>query len=138
MGRTGNLLRQMGKQTAKYTITGEWLEQHDREVIAAYRRTHEAEIKKEDAESTERINKAWFENAQGAMSFWLAVSVRILIEDFNWKPPRYKNARQTKTERYSNLLIDKINEISHNPRGFRNYSEETRELYGIEFHLEEE
>ncbi len=137
MGRTGDLLRQKGKQSAKYTVTGEWLENHDRLVIEQYEKSRAEDRKREEKENVQHVNNAWKENATAAMSFWLAVSVRILIEEFNWKPPRYKNARQTRTERYSNTLIDKINEISEDPRGFRKYAEETRELYGIEFSLTE-
>lgn len=137
MGKRYDELRRQKDQRTIRTFTEEQLKEHDRQVIEAYKRVHADEMKREEAENTQHINNAWKENAQGVMSFWLAVSVRILIEQFNWKPPKWKKARMTRTERYSNALIDKINEISTKPRGFREYSEETRELYGIEFSLEE-
>lgn len=138
MGKSGSRLRQEGKRSATYTFTGEQLEAHDRAVIEAYKKSREIELKREEAENDRHISNAWKENASAVMSFWLAISCRVLIEQFGWKPPRFTNARKTRLERYGIALVDKINELSHNPRGFRQYSEETREVYGIEFHLDEE
>ena len=69
MGKSGILLRQMGKKTATYTFTGEQLEAHDRAVIEAYKKSRDSQLKREEKENDAHISNAWKENAVAAMSF---------------------------------------------------------------------
>jgi len=151
MGRNGNALRAAKKLNAVYNppkITGRWLEEHDRQVIEAYKRDIEARMQRTaDRYVREYFNKIGAEFNSGdededvhtMMSYLLSVSVRVLIEDFGWKPPRCANCRKTKTERFMNRVVEVIDDIrSDDTKDIRDYAKETEDMYGIAFRMKEE
>ena len=141
MGKKGDLLRQLKKQQAVYTFTGEELEAHDRQVVAARLEAAKSLAVKEAAEidrqreleMREHVDKVWEENAVTLMSYFLALSCRVLVEHFGWKPPGPRG-RNVRIMRYGAELVNELNRLTKVSKGaLREYAKETKELYGIEF-----
>ena len=156
MGKKGQLLREAKKKTVTYTFTAEQLDAHDRLVI----KEHEAHLISKVQPSVE---KAWAEreasakkviqdewdarakefqdnddsdNFMNLLQYFCAISCRVLIEHFRWKPiPKEgKYDRRNRTMRYADLLADEIGKISADEMmDIRRYSEQTYELYGVRF-----
>lgn len=149
MGRNGDAIRAAKKLNAVYNppkITGQWLAEHDRQVIEAYKRDIEGRMQRTaDRYVREYFDKIGEEFNSGdedadvhtMMSYLLSVSVRVLIEDFGWKPPRYQNCRKTKTERFAERVLEVIDDIRNDERkDIRDYAKETADLYGVRFTME--
>lgn len=146
MGRKGDALRAAKKQATSYVITGKWLEEHDRQVIESYKR----DIKGRMMQTANEYVRDYFEKVEAefytgdedndahmVVNYLLSVSVRVLIEDFGWKPPRFANCRRTKTERFVNRVPEVIDDIrSDDNKDIRDYAKETADLYGISFTME--
>lgn len=146
MGRKGDALRAAKKQATSYLITGKWLEEHDRQVIESYKR----DIKGRMMQTANQYVRDYFEKVEAefytgdedndahmVVNYLLSVSVRVLIEDFGWKPPRFANCRRTKTERFVNRVLEVIDDIrSDDNKDIRDYAKETADLYGIRFTME--
>ena len=146
MGRKGDALRAAKKQTPSYVITGKWLEEHDKQVIEGYKRDIEGRMLKTANEYVRHyFDKIGAEFNTGdedndthtVINYLLSVTVRVLIEDFGWKPPRCANCRRTKTERFVNRVLEVIDDIrSDDKKDIRDYAKETADLYGIRFTME--
>lgn len=146
MGRKGDALRAAKKQATSYVITGKWLEEHDRQVIESYKR----DIKGRMMQTANEYVRDYFEKVEAefytgdedndahmVVNYLLSVSVRVLIEDFGWKPPRFANCRRTKTERFVNRVLEIIDDIRNDDtKDIRDYAKETADLYGISFTME--
>ena len=161
MGKKGAALRAAKKQSATYTFTGAQLEEHDRQVREAYREdlrprmmeAAKAAAKQYEAETVARINAEWDarakefntedanENFINLLSYLLAVSSRVLIEKFHWKPiPKDGNYdRRNRTMRYAECLVNEIQRIAGDEKlDIRKYNEETYQLYGVKYTAKEE
>lgn len=146
MGRKGDALRAAKKQKTVYHLTGEQLEQRDKAVIEAYKRDLDGRMK----DAADRYVREYFDkigaefntgdddnDTHTVISYLLSVTVRVLIEDFGWKPPRCANCRRTKTERFVNRVLEIIDDIrSDDTKDIRDYAKETTDLYGISFTME--
>lgn len=139
MGRKGDLLRAMKKQKAEYTFTGEQLEQHDRQVVQDYFKNAMPMVRKmadeEDAkrfdEMSRRIDNLWMDNSATLLSYAMALSCRVLIEHFGWKPIR--GNRRTKTTRYAEALVAEYDRVTAGKEGMKQYAKETKKLYNLSF-----
>lgn len=157
MGRTGALLRSGKKQSTRYTFTGEELEEHDRQVIKAWRANADALMRKHAQEAarqyedevTAEINKVWDERkrqfksggwedtASTIISYTLALSCRVLIEQFGWKPPNTRG-RHTKIMHYADALTREIGAIGRDSeQDIVRYAEETKRLYDLSFEADD-
>ena len=147
MGKKGAALRAAKKQSASYTFTGEQLKAHDKAVIDAYKIDLEARMRETaDQYVREYYTKIGAEfnsgdddtDTQTVVSYLLAISVRVLVERFGWKPVRY-NCRPTKTQRFAEYVIEEIDAIRHDEnKDIHDYAKETEELYGVSFKMKEE
>ena len=158
MGRTGAALRAAKAQTVRYTFTKEQLEARDRALIKEYRentqklqeqevmkqvREEFAEREKDFKEKTTAFYKdleAEFftadanENFQAYMQYLLALSCRILIEQFGW-PAITDHA--SRTRRFASALVEELYKLIEDPdQNIQSYAAETARLYGVEFRRE--
>jgi len=139
MGKKGDLLRAMKKQKAEYTFTGEQLEQHDRQVVQDYFKNAMPMVRKmadeEDAkrfdEMSKRIDNLWIDNSAALLSYAMALSCRVLIEHFGWKPIR--NRHRTNTSRYAEALVQEYDRVTAGKEGMKAYAKETKALYNLSF-----
>lgn len=159
MGKKGEALRAAKAQAACYHFTAAQLDEHDRQVRAAYKAKIVAEAQAEfdrrakdyEAKTREWVEKEWHEreelfggshrdNMFTILSLLLACSSRVLIERFRWKPvPQNGGDRRYRTVRFAQALIDEINGIASDERkDIRKYIEDTYDLYGIRYTQEEE
>lgn len=153
MGKKGDLLRQMKKQQARYTFTGEELEEHDRQVIREHWKKAEgfaAKVDRErDAEFMKRAAAVWderermfqsgdsTENLMAYLRCFFAISCRVLIEQFNWKPPRSRG-RNTNIMRFAVALTSEIDKITGDQRyDIVKYAREVYDKYGVGFQMED-
>lgn len=83
----------------------------------------------------EAIHVATSEDVNDLLSYLLALSARVLVEHFGWKPVRF-NVRKTRLERFAECLIAEINRIEDNGITLRDYVAETEQLYGVRFKTE--
>ena len=70
------------------------------------------------------------------LALLLAVSCRVLIEKFHWKPiPKDGNYdRRNRTVQFCDCLVDEIQSITEDEtKDIRRYCEEVRDEYGVEF-----
>lgn len=91
-----------------------------------------------EAELVRNIYAATHEDIANLLSYLLAISTRVLIEQFNWKPVKYNTGRKTNTERFAQCVIEEIDRIEKEGISLLTYVEETKELYGVEYVTEEE
>ena len=148
MGKKGDALRAAKKQNRIYRMTAEQLERSNRLAIEAYKQDIEARMQEQaDKYVREYFTKigAEFEtgdddtDAHTVVNYMLSVCIRVLIEDFGWKPPRCANCRRTKTERFMNRVVEVIDDIrSDDTKDIRDYAKETEDMYGIAFRMKEE
>ena len=139
MGRKGDALRAAKKQQATYTFTAAQLAEHDR-YVSDFAVQHRKE------EINENVRKEWQrradefatpdlnENFMNAVAYMFAIPCRVLIEQFGWKPVRYANCPQTRTEKLAIAMIEELNNISSNTKqDIRTYARETFDKYGLKF-----
>jgi hypothetical protein len=147
LGKKGAALRAAKKQSASYTFTGEQLKAHDKAVIDAYKIDLEARMRETaDQYVREYYTKIGAEfnsgdddtDTQTVVSYLLAISVRVLVERFGWKPVRY-NCRPTKLQKFAEYVIEEINAIRRDDtKDIRDYAKEVEDLYGVRFSMKEE
>lgn len=158
MGKSGDALRR-AKQEKVYTFTKAQLEARDQVLIqnrkdlileAAKKDLEEERIKKQrefdsyiEAEWRQReelFGGSHRENMFLILSLLLAMPARVLIEHFDFKPvPTGRRSRQTKIERFAEILAEEINRIMDDEtKDIRRYCDETYELYGVRFNMQEE
>lgn len=160
MGKKGELLRLQKKQAAVYTFTGEQLEEHDRKVIDAAREKMkqrlveelEQEFAAREQHVKEVIEQEWkfreelfsreggMDNFFTILSLLLAISCRVLVERFHWKPipPGGYCDRRNRLMRFGDYVVGEIEAIqSDEMKDIRKYCEEVRDKYGVEFRYEE-
>lgn len=139
MGRKGDALRAAKKQAAVYTFTAAQLLEHDRQVAdqAVERRKDEIneDVRKEWQQRAEEFaTQDMNENFMNAVAYMFAIPCRVLIEHFGWKPIRYANCPQTKTERLAVAMIEELNRIVEDEKkDIRTYARETFDMYGLKF-----
>lgn len=153
MGKKGDLLRALKRQQATYTFTGEELEEHDRQVRKAWSESREEAFKKKAYEQIQAykdevlgaIDSRWDERSRQfkeggteetmgrCVSYVLALSCRVLIEQFGWKPPNTRG-RNTKIMKYARALTEEIGEISQDMEmDIVQYAKETEKKYNLSF-----
>lgn len=156
MGKNGAALRAAKEERVRYQFTKAQMEEHDRFVINAHKARLQAElIEKVNEEYAEREQKVrelveaeWkrreelfasgnsMDNLMQILALLLAVSCRVLVEKFHWKPvPKDGNYdRRNQLVRFSDYLVDEIQSITEDEtKDIRRYCEEVREEYGVEF-----
>lgn len=155
MGKKGDLLRAAKKQSAHYTFTGAELEAHDAAVRAAYRKDLVGRLKEEariasaeyEEDVKQRIRDHWDgiarefytpdeqENTNNMISYLLAISSRVLIEKFHWKPaPKDYYDRRNRTVQFAEAVVAELERVTQSENmDIRAYSEETYELYGVKY-----
>lgn len=139
MGRKGDALRAAKKQAAVYHFTAAQLAEHDRQVgdMAVQRRKEQMDdaIRREwEARAQEFASADMNENFMNAVAYMFAIPCRVLIEQFGWKPVRYANCPQTRTERLAVAMIEELNRITESEKkDIRTYARETFDKYGLKF-----
>lgn len=144
MGRSGEALRAAKLNKGKYYTTADII-RIETAAINNDRKNRIPEMKEKldklmaerEAELIRKIYDATHDDINNLLSYLLAISTRVLIEHFGWKPVRYIRGRRTNTERFARLLIDEINFIEDNGITLADYVRETKELYGVEYVTEE-
>lgn len=148
MGKKGALLREQKKNQATYTITGQWLEEHDKKVIAEYRKDLIARMRDEakmlGQREQEKVDEKWaaiksefatsdvVENFNNLFTYVIAISCRVLVEHFGWKPIR--KSRRVRLERFAETVVEEMDRICSDPTlDVQGYAEETYRLYGVKF-----
>lgn len=166
MGKKGAALRAMKAAKVTRTFTEEQLREHDRQVEIAYKERYDKILRKQwdeyDREQRERDQKRKEEfdrhadevwerltnefhgsteavNIATMLSYHLAVSLRVLIEDFGWLPLKgHKYTGRNRITRFMESVNKRINDIIEGDQGFLLYATETENLYGVRFKMEEE
>lgn len=141
MGKKGDLLRAGKGQNTTCTFTRAQLEAHDKQVVREYMKVASAEMKRIDrereAEIAEHTNKLWKYNGKELLAYHMAISCRVLIEQFGWTPPRARG-RNTKIMKYAAALAEETDKIMYaDNMTLRAYVDETDRLYGINFRSDE-
>lgn len=160
MGKKGDLLRAQKAQSTTYTFTAAQLQEHDDFIIKEhqdkFRAKMEAELKKryeeKEAEIAEFVKKEWdsreaiFDkenfgvNFMTLISMLLAVTSRVLVEQFGWTPIPKDGyfTKRFKLARFGDAIVSEINAICMDSQGdIRKYCDEVYEKYGVKFISEE-
>ena len=148
MGRSGDRIRMAKDQKTTYTFTKAQLEEHDRQVFREKWKQYENLTKKEAAEIDlkreeelrNHVNKTWDDNAINLLQYTMAISCRVLIEQFGWKPiPKTLRGPEMRIQKFANALAAEIDQIYRVDRiNMQQYSEETKKLYNLSFNVNAE
>lgn len=156
-------LRRQKREQSKVGITRVFTEaqlaEHDRQVVAAYKKNADRHMRKvwdeydhrQRDEFDKHINELWHqrweelntgtpeEQIDTMLSYLLAISARVLIERFGWLPLNgHRFTRRNKIVRFCNAVIDELDRIAHDKTiGAHEYAAETYRLYGVRFMMEE-
>lgn len=149
MGKKGDLLRAMKAQQTTYTFTKAQLMEHDKKVKhdillqakddleAEARRQADLYVQTEWAEREKLfIENHPMDNVMTMMSLLLAVSSRVLIERFHWKPIPKDGVydHRNRTMRFADYIVDELDKITRDvDADIRRYCEETYDLYGVKY-----
>lgn len=156
MGKNGDLMRANKKKSAMFTISREWLEAHDREVIANYKKIVyeeaqkwlDGERKRVESEIDAEVKKEWDQRAKdfagagtedrflSTLGYMLSVTCKVLIRDFKWTPlPKNKNADpRMRLVRLCTAIAKEVEDIcNHDDKDIRHYCDEVYEEYGVKF-----
>lgn len=160
MGKNGAAMR-AAKQNKTYTVTSQWLDDHDRQVIEVYKqRVKEEATRQLDLQMADRaakikkeVEETWNErerlftsgdfeqNFLASIQFLLAISSRILIEKFHWSPiPEDRHFdKRNRLARFTECIIDEIDSIQTDElQDIRTYCAEVERLYNVKFQRCEE
>lgn len=131
----------------RYEYTNEQIEQIKNQAVAEAAERIKAKTR---AEIDKHIDEEWrkreeffsssdeTERMQKALCLLMAVPVKILCEDFDWKRPRRENDMQSKLWRFVNAIIKEVNKVSEDQSiDIRRYGEEVAQKYGIEFVMQD-
>lgn len=141
MGKKGDALRAAKAARVTRTFTEEQLRARDQQIIKDYMERHELLLQKErDDKERERIEhftehatELWQDNALTLISYFYAMACRVLVEEFGWPVP-HSNRQNLRLIRYGEALANEIERVTHTEKkALKDYAEETKELYGIEF-----
>ncbi len=160
MGKNGERLRAAKAERVTYTFTKKQLEDHDRQVVRAWREQAFQRMKKEadslakarEQELMKRVNEEWdnraaefntddaAENFQALLQYMLSIPARVLIEQFGWQPVTgHRFSKNNKIVRFCTGVAEEMAKIrSDDLMDIRKYSDETFKLYGVKFTREEE
>ena len=105
----------------RYEYTNEQIEQIKNQAVAEAAERIKAKTR---AEIDKHIDEEWrkreeffsgsdeTERMQKALCLLMAVPVKILCEDFDWKRPRRENDTQSKLWRFVDAIIKEVNKVS--------------------------
>ena len=130
MGKSGDRLRKEKGERIVHHFSQQGLADHDalvrntckERIMAQCRLEAEEEYKKREEELTKKIEEEWnkraeeFRNPEAEDDFqvwmvhFLSLGSRILIEKFNWMPPK-PNDKRYNIVRFINYFIDELNQI---------------------------
>lgn len=146
MGKSGDLLRAQKAEKKTYVFTAVQLAAHDKFIVDE---AHE----KLKAMAKEEVQKEWDKreamfNAEDfagnfmlIISMLLAVSSKVLVEQFKWTPiPKDKYfTNRYRLARFGNAIVDEINGVCMDEKSdIRVYCDEVYEKYGVKFISEED
>ena len=152
MGKNGAAMREAKKKQARYTITREWLEEHDNSLRETYkkvaREAAERYVESERKRIDQEVEEEWRrrekdfggagseERFLNLLEYMLSVCTRVLIRDFGWKgiPKDRKPNAASRIVRFSNAVADEVNKICEDDTlDIRTYAEEVYEQYGVKY-----
>ena len=152
MGKKGDLLRAMKKKRATYTFTAAQLEEHDRQVRMAAIERKKEDLKKyakqvisDDFAEREKIFSGdAVDVTMTVFSMLIAISCRVLVERFGWKPaPMRKEEgqggdRRYKLTQFAYYVMDEVDKLTADEfLDIRKYAEESYQLTGVKFEAED-
>lgn len=161
MGKNGALLRAQKMQKTTYTFTRAQLEEHDKAVIEAKKERIRADLyeqmnadfRKKQDEIQKAIDEEWhkreemFKGGSWSDSFFLilslllAVSSKVLVEQFDWTPlpkDRYFT-RRYRLARFADAVASEVDGICNDEmQDIRRYCEDVYQRYGVKFLIETE
>lgn len=141
MGKKGDALRAAKAARVTRTFTEEQLRAHDQQIINDYKERYDLLLKKELDEQErkreeyffEHATELWQDSALTLISYFYAMACRILVEEFGWPVP-HSNRQNLRLIRYGEALANEIERVTHTEKkALKDYAEETKRLYGIEF-----
>lgn len=148
MGKSGAALREQKAQKG-FTITREWLEEHDKQVRRNYVDQCLKTLEKEKDEYQKKVwaevDKEWKEREKLFMTQDRAhdlaniiqmvayIAAEVLIEDFGWIVPK-RQLSTSKILRFANAFGDRLSAIGLDEKmDIRKTNEQFTKKYGIEF-----
>lgn len=145
MGRSGDLIRKNKAQNRSYTFTAAQLAMRDnalKEAVLTQRAKElEEEAKRQALKQVgDLITGDSEEDFYNTLQFLFSVSVRVLIEQFGWRPVESgcKNGEdhRYKVVKFAQALTDELNRLK-GTGDIKSYARETAEKYGVSFIAED-
>lgn len=145
MGKSGALLRMRKDDTKTITFTQGQLKQHDAAVAQAAIKQRSRELEEEAKRQAlkqvgDLITGDSEEDFYNTLQYLFAVSVRVLIEQFGWRPVESgcKNGEdhRYKVVKFAQALTDELNRLK-GTGDIKSYAKETAQKYGIGFVAED-
>lgn len=160
MGRKGDLLREQKTKRVVYTFTAEQLRARDEAMKAAWRKDaaarmtdHARELEEKiERDVRQRTNELWNDrearfrtgyrmgDALAMASAMMSVTIKVLIEDFKWKPiPDRPRGRKTRIQRFAEAVTEEMNRISTDDDiDIIRFASEIEDKYGVSFMMEDD
>lgn len=136
MGKSGEALR-AAKKKVTYMLTQEQLEERDRKVREMYRERVVAEAREVLKQDEKKIEEDKFFYT---LEFALAVSSKILVEEFGWSPlpEKVKPSNRYRLTRFAVAIQETIADMELNsPDDIKNFNQMVFEKYGVGFQWNE-
>jgi len=140
MGKNGAALRAAKMKSTIYSFTREQLLAHDKKIREEF-------VEEYKRRADEYINEEWErrrqtfatgvpnDDFQVLLSYMLAIPVKVLAEQFGWKPcPKDRAPGRNKMARFGDAVIAEIEGIcSNDNRDIMDYCREVYDKYGMKF-----
>lgn len=140
MGKNGAALRAAKMQNTTYTFTREQLLAHDRQIREKFAEEYKQRADEYLNEEWERRRQTFAtgvsdDDFQTLLSYMLAVPVKVLVEQFGWKPcPKDRNPGRNRLARFGDAVIAEIEGIcGDDTKDITDYCQKVYDEYGIKF-----
>ena len=145
MGRSGDLIRKNKTQNRSYTFTAAQLAARDNALKEAVLKQRAKELEEEAKRQAlkqvgDLITGDSEEDFYNTLQYLFAVSVRVLIERFGWRPVdsgcNNGEDHRYKVVRFAQALTDELNALKRTG-DIKSYAKDTAEKYGVGFVAED-
>lgn len=142
MGKKGALHRQQKVQKATYTVTGEWITEHDRQVRQAAISQMKEDLRayakdvldKDFAERAKLLEGSTEDVTFNVFSMLISISTVVLVRDFGWKPIWKHSTRRNRLSRFVTAITKEAEMIINDEMlDIRKYADEAWEITGVRF-----
>ena len=142
MGKSGAFLRAFKDDNRTYTFTRKQLEEHDAAIRTETIRQRQQELKHQIDQNARAVFDEYIDRKNGPKTYTilryaLAISCKVLIEQFSWLPVTNRIDDRMRIVRFVKAVEEEVKDIEDNS-DLKSYNQKVFDRYGVGFLVTEE